>query len=77
MNLSLMVLFLCFTALDRSQGFVYPVGAVRYNRRHEILVEILNMGQFSSLGGILDSQRRLAGRPGKVVQVARVAPASD
>lgn len=49
-----MVLFLCFTALSQSQGFVYPAGALRYNHRHEIVVEILPMGQFSSRGGILD-----------------------
>lgn len=77
MILSLMVLFLCFTALGQSEGFVYLSGAVRYNRRHEIVAETLSMGQFSSRSGILDSQRRLAGRLDSSGWVARVAPASD
>lgn len=77
MILSLMVLFLCFTALSQSWGFVYPAWALRYNRRHEIVVEILDMGQFSSRSGILGSRQRLAGRVGQGSGIARVAPASD
>ena len=77
MILSLMVLFLCFTALGQSEGFVYLCEALRYNRRHEIMAETTDMGQFSSLSGILGSQRRLSGRLGSSGWVARVAPASD
>jgi archaellum component FlaF (FlaF/FlaG flagellin family) len=65
MILSLIVLFLCFTALYQSQGSVYFSGALRYNRRHENVAEILNMGQISSRSGILVSQRRLAGQLGR------------
>jgi hypothetical protein len=68
MTLSLMVLFLSFTALSQSEGFVYPAGALRYNRRHEIVVEILLMGQVSALSGILDSRQRLAGRLGRAAE---------
>jgi hypothetical protein len=77
MILSLMVLFLCFTALSQSQGFVYPAGALRYNHRHEIVVEILPHG------AILFAQRdsglwqRLAGWGSRGSRVARMAPASD
>jgi hypothetical protein len=55
MILSLMVLFLCFTAWSPRRDLVRPAGALRYNRRHEIVVEILSMAQFSSRNGILDS----------------------
>ena len=68
MTLSLMVLFLCVTALSRSREFVYPAGALRYNRRHEIVVEILLMGQISALSEILDSWQRLAGRVGRAAE---------
>ena len=51
MILSLMVLFLCFTALSQSPGFVCSAGVVRYNRRHEIVEENLDLGQFSSRTG--------------------------
>ena len=68
MILSLMVLFLCFTALSQSEGFVYPAGALRYNHRHEIVVGILLMRQVSTLRQILDSRQRLAGRVGRAAQ---------
>ena len=58
-------------------GFAYLCEALRYNRRHEILAETIDMGQFSSLSGLLDSQRRLAGWLGSSGRIARVAPASD
>jgi hypothetical protein len=77
MTLSLMVLFLCFTALSQSPGFVCSAGVVRYNRRHEIVEENLDLGQFSSRIGILSSEQRLAGRVGRGSGIARVAPASD
>ena len=77
MILSPMVLFICSTALSQSDGFVYLCEALRYNRRHEIVAETIDMGQFSSLSGILGSQRRLAGRLGRSGWVARVASASD
>ena len=68
MTLSLMVLFLCFTALSQSLGLVYPAGALRYNRGHEIVVEILLMGQISALSEMLDSRQRLVGRVGRAAE---------
>ena len=74
---SLMVLFLYFTALSQGLGLVYLPGALRYNRRHEIVVEILDIGQFSSRSGILGSGQRLAGRVGRAVGSREWMPASD
>jgi hypothetical protein len=47
----LMVLLLCFTAPEPGQGFVYATGALRYNRRHEIVAEIIFMGHSLRLAG--------------------------
>ena len=77
MILSLMALSLYFTALLQSQGFVYPNRLLRYNRRHEIGVRIVDMGQISSLSGILDFLRRLSGPPWRSVGWRATAPADD
>lgn len=77
MTLPLMVLFLCFTALSQSPGFVCSAGVLRYNRRHEIVEESLGLGPFSSRSGILNSERRLAGLGDWGGGIARAAPASD
>jgi hypothetical protein len=61
MTLSLMALSLYFTARLQSQGFVYPKGLLRYNRRNEIGMRTMDLRQISSLSGTLDSLRRLSG----------------
>jgi len=77
MILSLMALSLYFTALLQGQGFVYPYGLLRYNRRHVIGVRILDMGQISSLSGILDFLRRLSGPPWRSVGLRAKSPVDD